>query len=267
MYKNFITRFILRKKFFSRVKMRLKIYHRNNTKNEFDDLAFIYKSINRVPKHIFDCGANIGFVSYQFFKKFTQTKIHSFEPHVEVYDQMVKTLEKESNNFIFNNAGIGDTSGSLTFYKNKKSVTSSFLEPNDFHLSNMAGNYQKIDVPIVSIGEYCSKNNVDEIAILKLDIEGFELKALQGCENLLDNQKIDFVYAEVNFVPTYKDQPLLEDIIVFMRKKNYYPYNFYGVNENIRRQVSVTNILFIANKVAKEINDKLGKNEVFQYDN
>jgi FkbM family methyltransferase len=247
------------------VKMRLNLFLRKNSKNEFDDLAFIYKSINRIPKHIFDCGANIGFVSYQFYKKFGTSKIHSFEPHVEVFDQMVKTLKDESANFVFNNAGISDVSGNLAFYKNNKSVTSSFLEPNDFHLSNMAGKYQKIDVPILSIQEYCTKNNISEIEILKLDIEGFELKALQGCKDLLANQKIDFVYAEVNFVPTYKDQPLLEDIILYMRQNNYYPYNFYGVNENIQRQVSVTNILFISNKVAKEINEKLGKNEVFEY--
>lgn len=265
MYKNLITRFILRKNFIGRVKMRINSYFRMNIKNEFDDLAFIYKLINKTPNHIFDCGANIGFVSYQFLKRFKTSSIHCFEPNVVVYEKMVATLKNESNNFVFNNSGISDSNGNLEFYKNNNSGTSSFLQPNDFHRSHMARNYQKIDVPIVSIPDYCAKNNIDEISILKLDIEGFELKALQGCSDLLKNNKIEFVFTEVNLIPTYDGQPLLEDIILYMRKFNYYPYNFYGINESDKRQAIITNILFISNKVATEINNLNGKNEVFQY--
>ena len=47
MYKNYITRFILRKNIIGRVKMRVNAYFRKNNKNEFDDLAFIYKLINK----------------------------------------------------------------------------------------------------------------------------------------------------------------------------------------------------------------------------
>ncbi|MEO8234788.1 MAG: FkbM family methyltransferase [Flavobacterium sp.] len=264
MYKNFITRFILRKNIISRVKMRINAYLRKNNKNEFDDLAFIYKLINKTPKHIFDCGANIGFVSYQFFKRFNNSKIHSFEPNVVVYEKLVGILKKESENFTFNNCGISNTNGILEFYKNNNSGTSSFMQPNDFHMAHMARKYQKIDVPIVSITDYCSKNNIDEIGILKLDIEGFELKALQGCSNFLKQEKIDFIFTEVNFVPTYQGQPLIEEIITYMRKYNYYPYNFYGINESDKRQSIITNILFISNKIAIEINTLCGKNQVFQ---
>jgi FkbM family methyltransferase len=245
--------------------MRVNSYFRKNNKNEFDDLAFLYKLINRTPKHIFDCGANIGFVSYQFYKRFRNSKIHGFEPNVVVFEKLVSFLKQESDNFVFNNAGISDTNGSLDFYKNNNTGTSSFLEPNDFHLSHMARKYQKIEVPIVSIGNYCVTNNIDEIGILKLDIEGFELKAMMGCSEFLKNDKIDFVFTEVNFIPTYQDQPLLEDIIAYMRQYKYYPYNIYGINESDKRQSIITNILFISNKVAGEINAIYGKNDVFQY--
>ena len=81
----------------------------------------------------------------------------------------------------------------------------------------------------------------------------------------LRQEKIDFIFTEVNFIPTYEGQPLLEDIISYMRTYNYYPYNFYGINESKERQSIITNILFISNKVAKQINTINGKNSVYNY--
>lgn len=262
-YKNIITRFILRKNFISRVKMRLKAFLRINNKNEFDDLKFLFKLIGKEPTHIFDCGANVGFVSYQFYKRFQKAKIHSFEPNPDVFEKLIVNLNKESANVKFNNSGISDSKGVLEFYKNNNSGTSSFLKPNDFHLSHLARKFKLIEVPIISIKDYCLENNISDISILKLDIEGFELKALQGCSEFLKEEKIDFIFTEVNFIPTYDDQPLLEDIISYMRTYNYYPYNFYGINESKERQSIITNILFISNKVAKQINTINGDNSVY----
>lgn len=261
-YKSLITRFLLRKKFISRVKMRLSNEKRKLVKNEFDDLHFLYEVLGESPKHIFDCGANVGFVSYQFYKRFKTAAIYAFEPNPSVYDQLVLNLEKEKNIKPFN-VGISHASGILEFYKNNNTGTSSFFEPNDFHKSHLARSYQKIEVPIISIGDFCSQNAIEAISILKLDIEGFELKALQGCENLLQNNKIDFVFAEVNLVPTYDDQPLLEDIISYLRKWDYIPYNFYGNNETRLRESIITNILFMSSKVAASIIEKEGANSVY----
>ncbi len=71
--------------------------------------------------------------------------------------------------------------------------------------------------------EFFNNQIIDAISILKLDIEGFELKALQGCETILKNQHIDFVFAEVNLIPTYERQSLLEEIIAYLRNLNYIP--------------------------------------------
>lgn len=243
--------------------MRLNSFWRVNKKNEFDDLNFLFKLINKEPIHIFDCGANVGFVSYQFYKRFKKAKIHSFEPNPDVFQKLVANLKKESTNVKFNNSGISDSRGVLEFYKNNNTGTSSFLKPNDFHLSHLARKFKLIEVPIISIENYCIENKISEISILKLDIEGFELKALQGCSNLLQLEKIDFIYAEVNFIPTYENQPLIEDIISYLRNFNYYPYNFYGINESKERQSIITNILFISNKVALEINAINGYNSVY----
>lgn len=262
-YKNIISHYILRKNIFKRIKMRLNSEKRKLNKNEFDDLVFLFKKLKKEPKVILDGGANVGFVSFQFFKKFKHSKIYSFEPNPSVFQKLETNLKKEAN-FIFPfNLGISDKKGELEFYKNSNTGTSSFLEPNDFHSSHLARKYTKINVPVISIGEFCSENNITSIDILKLDIEGFELKALQGCEKMLITEKIDFVFAEVNLIPTYSHQCLIEELISYLRTFHYYPYNFYGSHETYFRQSIITNILFISNQTAKNLNSIHGENSVY----
>ncbi len=262
-YKNIISRFILRKNFISRVKMRLAGEKRKLVKNEFDDFVFLYSAIQRTPKIIFDCGANVGYVSYQFYKRFKEAKIYAFEPNPSVFKVLSKNLHAESNNILPFNYGIGNQNDELDFFKNNNTGTSSFLEPNDFHKSHMARNYQRIKVPIISIADFCKDNKIQDISILKLDIEGFELKALHGCEEMLKNEQIEFVFAEVNLIPTYDGQCLIEEVIAYLRTLHYIPYNFYGNNETSLRESIITNILFMSPKIARELVSLNGENSVY----
>ncbi len=262
-YKNPVSRFILRKDFFKRVKMRLSLARRKLTKNEFNDFEYLYKLLNQRPKTIFDCGANIGFVSYQFHKIFPSAEIHSFEPNPDVFDSMSKHLSGKDKIFKYN-CGIGKVNDVIKFYKNRNTGTSSFLTPNDFHKAHMAKSFETIEVPIISIDVFCKDEQIEKIDILKLDIEGYELDALIGAESLIKNNLVDFIYAEVNLVPTYQNQPCIEDIISYCRSNNYYPFNFYGQNETKYKECIITNILFISGSIARKINEKIGKNAVYQ---
>jgi FkbM family methyltransferase len=241
--------------------MRLSNETRKLSKNEFDDLVFLYDALKEHPDIIFDCGANIGFVSYQFYKRFGKSVVYSFEPNPDVYSLLVQNLSRERSQILPFQLGIGDKQGILEFFKNNNTTTSSFLRPNDFHAASRR--YEKIDVPVTSVDSFCQEHNVHHIAILKLDIEGFELQALKGSARLLEAGSIDFVFAEVNLVPTYDGQPLIEDVIGYMRSVNFTPYNFYGNFETPMRESVITNILFMSEKVARKISQAKGNHAVF----
>lgn len=242
--------------------MRFDNEKRKLFKNEYDDLAFLFKKLNRSPKIIFDGGANIGFVTYQFHKRFKNASIYSFEPNPSVFSKLKKSTESNKNVYVINK-GIGNEDLILNFYKNNNTGTSSFLEPNDFHKAHLARKYEKIEIPTISINQFCQQNSIDKIDILKLDIEGFELNALKGCKEMLLENKIDFIYTEVNLIPTYEGQCLIEEVIAFLRKLNYIPYNFYGNNETEFRESIITNMLFISSEIAREMNNISGDNKVY----
>ena len=108
-----------------------------------------------------------------------------------------------------------------------------------------------IEVEITSIGQYMDDESIEKIDILKLDIEGFELEVLKGIHNI--SSKVDFIFTEVNFIPTYRDQPLLDEVITYLGTKGFSIYNIYGINENKARQAIITNILFMSPAMRKKL--------------
>ena len=256
-YKNFVTRFILRKKLFKRIKYRLKLEYRKISKNEFSDIKFIFDSLGSDPKIIIDGGANVGFVTNQFCKLFPHSTIHAFEPNPSVFEQM-QAFFKNNKKVVANNKGLGNKNDFLTFYKNNNTGTSSFLKPNDFHLSGMARKYVEVKTEVINLSDYLGNNAINEVDILKLDIEGFELKVLESLETQLRDNKIKVILTEVNLIATYDGQCLIEEIFAYLRKLNYQPYNIYGYNETNLRQSIITNLVFISQDVKEDLRKKYG---------
>ncbi len=55
--------------------------------------------------------------------------------------------------------------------------------------------------------------------LLKLDVQGYELQALRGCETLLD--AFAWVYCECSFVELYQGQALADEVIAWLRARGF----------------------------------------------
>lgn len=261
-YQNKIKRFLLRKDFFKRARERLRKYKRLLNKNEFDDIAYLFHLLDRRPKVIFDCGANIGFVTHQLHRLFPEATVHAFEPNPTVFKRLDTYYQK--NTYVrCHNIGVGDIDGQLRFNINKNSGTSSFLAPNQYHKDNLASsNITVQEVPVVRLGSFMEQEGIEHVDILKLDIEGFEIKAMSGIPDL--SERVSLIFTEVNLIPTYQGQPLIEDITSFLREKGFQLFNFYGINENKNRQANITNLLFMSPQFRHELINK-GYKRSFSY--
>ncbi len=253
-YKNFLTRFVFRKRLVSRARMVLKRELRKINKDPIVDLKSIFNFLNYPVKNIFDAGANVGFMTFQFRKNFPDATIHAFEPNPAVFSKLSASYLSDRN-VSCHNVGVGEIEGTIPFFQNANTGNSSFLEPNDLGKNSGASNYKRIDVPIVSLGEFCKQSDIDCIDILKLDVEGFELKALSGLEDYLRNQKVNAILTEVNFVAGYEHQPLVGDIISYLQNLGFTPYNIYGVYENSKLQALKFDILFLNNQLYNKLHN------------
>src|SRR5437667_4456075 len=185
-YKHLLTCFILRKDFFRRAKGRIDSYVRKATKDDFQDLVFITQHSS--PEIIFDCGANVGFVTHLFLSLFPKAHVYSFEPNPAVSEKLLASYQDDQRVSVFQQA-ITRKGAKLSFRQNSNTGVSSFFEPAGYNKSHWAKKEGKtIEVSAVSLDEFCEEHTLNHIDILKLDLEGAEYDAVSGAEGLLSKQ-------------------------------------------------------------------------------
>ena len=59
-------------------------------------------------------------------------------------------------------------------------------------------------------------SKLEKPLLTKLDIQGYELEALKGFGNLLQDN--DYILVEVSFQEIYKNQPFANEIINFLNR-------------------------------------------------
>lgn len=114
------------------------------------------------------------------------------------------------------------------FHMCQNPLTSSLFEPNHALLAR----FQNMALPVTGVSEV-ETHRLDDIPeigdcdLLKLDIQGAELLAINGASELLAKTMV--VHTEVEFIPMYKDQPLFGDIDVRLREMGFLLHKFEGV--------------------------------------
>jgi FkbM family methyltransferase len=133
------------------------------------------------PVNFFDVGANIG--HHTLFMASHSDRIFSFEPFSVVRDEMARKLShaKVTNTTIFPVA-LGD-----------RNETGSYRPPTGANQGtgtlgdNLPDNAstENISVQVVRGDDFFAANNLPPISLLKMDVEGYEVKVLEGLRETL----------------------------------------------------------------------------------
>ena len=133
-------------------------------------------------KVILDCGAAMGDTAIVFSKQYPDSKIYSFEC-------IGKNIELLNKNLELNN--ISNVIPIKTFLASKTGKI----------------NIDSIEYDSISIDDYVKKNNINNIGLIKFDIEGAELEALNGGINTIKEHKpllyIPIYHLETDEIPKF----------------------------------------------------------------
>ncbi|WP_210248439.1 FkbM family methyltransferase [Methylobacterium sp. WL103] len=148
-----------------------------------------------------------------------ELKVVGFEPLSERLEDRSKA-EADSNLRLLPDF-IGDGS-KQTFHINNYDATSSLLPFN----RNLTDAFVELKDLHTVRTEMAATRRIDDVLsgsepvdFLKLDIQGFELKALQGAETLL--QRTAVIHCEVSFAEIYEGQCLFSEIETFLRARGF----------------------------------------------
>lgn len=183
---------------------------------------------------IFDIGACEGEESIKYGKLFPNSKIFAFEPLPKNKPTLEKNFKKYSDlNITLINKALSDKEGQAKLfasydtseaslkgewdYGNK---SSSLLEPDKHgEIFNSIKFSDDVIVETTTIDNYCKLNNINLIDFAHLDVQGAELKVLEGGKDILRNIKV--IWMEVSKISLYKNQPLYDEVNSFMADNNF----------------------------------------------
>ncbi|HTQ05061.1 MAG TPA: FkbM family methyltransferase [Polyangiaceae bacterium] len=213
----------------------------------FEDQVKLLEHCAR-PLVLLDVGANEGQTIDAYRRVLGEEPvIHAFEPTPELADGLERRYGADRNVKIHRLA-VSDRSGTATFHVMGMSVLNSLLEmtPDDTTYRTGATVASELEVATTPLDEFCAAHGVGHVNVLKLDIQGAEIKALTGAERLLSERKVDLLFIEVVFSTMYKGQAYFPEIMELLTRHQYRLYGLYDMAREINGTLGWCNAIFVS---------------------
>jgi FkbM family methyltransferase len=157
-----------------------------------------------------DVGANYGEWIEDTLKCAAPDKVIAFEPDPTALG-VIRPKHKKSEYVQICEAAVGAEDGSVSFNVSGSSKLSSVLSPSG-RLGEMYGDDARVDenVEAKMVALDSELGGDEEISILKIDVQGYELEVIKGAEWTL--QKTEFLLIEANWTQKYKGGGTFADV-------------------------------------------------------
>lgn len=155
----------------------------------------IFKIFCQDNFQVLDLGANLGITAIALANICKNGKIIAIEPIPATFTLLKKNLSRSdvNNNIKAYNFAVGNKEGTALMQGIHNFLAGSFIAdsyPN-------AGQDFSIKIPIKTLDDVFDSFNLERVDFMKIDIEGYELFALEGAKKILDSFK-PIVYLEMN---------------------------------------------------------------------
>ncbi|MFB6284672.1 MAG: FkbM family methyltransferase [Halobacteria archaeon] len=194
-------------------------------RDPYDDISEIIDVSSPV---IVDGGAHIGKTVNEFLDRFQDPTIHAFEPLHQHLNELESRFGSDAKVTIHNKA-LGPENGKVPINVLNSTSSSSVYRPSNIkqdYREQAGKNRESYEVRnTVEVPQVRLDDQLEHVDIMWLDLQGYELSALKGSENLLP--KCSAILTEVEFIPYYKDQPLFKEIHRFMVDKGFNLFFIY----------------------------------------
>lgn len=177
---------------------------------------------------VLDVGGHHGQFTLFALERFPEAQVVSFEPQADGAAKIAEVTAGEDRVRIENFA-LGAEPGSAELNVSKRSDSSSLLPIGSAQTEAFPGTEAAATETIaVETLDNLLPDPPARPALLKIDVQGFELDVLRGAERSL--AAIDAVFVECSFVELYEGQPLVGEIIAFLAKRGFAIAGVFGVS-------------------------------------
>ncbi len=181
---------------------------------------------------IFDIGANIGCHTLRFSKLVGETgRVFAFEPTGYAHKKIERNIQLNTNfsgNIILEKKGVSNVSKPSQIILFKSSWRR-FGEQKEI---------EEESIDFVTVDDYVVQNNINQVHIIKIDVDGFEPQVIEGAMNTIRMHK-PVLFLELN------NTPKIDSILEFLINLNY----LFVTEKDYKVVVSKEEIISIVNSV------------------
>ena len=187
---------------------------------------------------IIDIGANKGQFLMACRHVHPSVRFIAFEPLKDEYDLLCQIAREGDYTFNF---ALGDSEGVQEFNITSQRDSSSLLDDKFQSIIHKNVRFKdKCPIHVKRLDDIKLEGLADK-TLMKLDVQGYELKVLKGGIQLIKN--VQFIYLEVSTIEFYEGQPLAQDIISFLNSHGFALWKIMNPTDR-RKEVLQCDMLF-----------------------
>ena len=177
---------------------------------------------------VVDIGANKGQFALAARRNCPQARIVAFEPLARPAATFRAVFSGDTA-VTLHQAAIGPQQSREKIHVSKRDDSSSLLAATALQEEIFPGTSESglETVEVAPLRAFLSDADLSRPSLLKLDVQGFELAALEGCADLLD--RFDHVYVECSFMELYAGQAMADDVISHLTGKAFRLRGIYNL--------------------------------------
>jgi FkbM family methyltransferase len=190
---------------------------------------------------IYDIGANVGTWTLLAKSIYPNAQVHAFEP-LSRHSDLFADNTAEVKGVALHKIAVGVENTSAMIHLTNFSDASSLLTPAAasrilFGVQEVA----QVGVQVRRLDDYRVERQLPHPDLLKLDIQGYELEALKGATECLQNVKA--VITEVSFIEYYESQCFFHEVVGHLAEFGLFVRAF-GANTPVGSVIKQTDVLF-----------------------
>lgn len=209
-------------------------------------LVKLMRNILKSGDVFIDVGANIGYLSALGAGLVGASgQVHSFEP-IQKYFEKLKKMAFENLNYkiVVNQCALGENEGLTKIdITNLHNIGWNTMVPNLMIKETVK---ESFDVSVCRLDDYLKKNNLNNIALIKIDVEGFEFPILKGLSNYWENNNRPVIVCEIVPLAYPLLNSSLAQLVEYLKKYNYSAYRLDNPNIkiDITKLTKTTDVVF-----------------------
>ena len=193
---------------------------------------------------IVDIGANRGQFALAARAFVPEAMIYSFEPLTAPSARFRSVFHRDARVRLHQSA-IGPSQNAATMHVSGRDHSSSLLPIGELQEQLYPGTAEVGSevIHMERLADVLSPSEIETLAALKIDVQGYELETLRGCEGLL--HLFSCIYAECSFAELYEGQALAPEVIRFLDEHGFRMAGIYNVSYDQSGSAVQADFLFL----------------------